>query len=91
MKEIEVQEMSEALVPCWKAAGSHLSKQVDGGTQSWLRAHRRGWLSACATSTATVVQGAVRRPPLRHPLVHAAIQNCVGRDGLGQRWIADLR
>ncbi len=32
-------EMSEAFFPCWKAAGIHLSKQVDGGIQSWLRAH----------------------------------------------------
>ncbi len=34
-----MQEMSEAFFPCWKAAGIHLSKQVDGGMQSWLRAH----------------------------------------------------
>ena len=39
MYEIEMQEMSEAFLPCWKAAGIHLSKQVDGGIQSWLRAH----------------------------------------------------
>jgi hypothetical protein len=31
--------MTEAFFPCWKAAGIHLSKQVDGGIQSWLRAH----------------------------------------------------
>mgnify|MGYP001373253204 CR=1 FL=1 len=36
MYEIEMQEMSEAFFPCWKAAGIHLSKQVDGGIQSWL-------------------------------------------------------
>lgn len=39
MHEIEMHEMSEAFFPCWKAAGIHLSKQVDGGIQSWLRAH----------------------------------------------------
>jgi len=39
MYEIESHEMSEAFFPCWKAAGNHLSKQVDGGIQSWLRAH----------------------------------------------------
>lgn len=39
MHEIEMHEMSEAFLPCWKAAGIHLSRQVDGGIQSWLRAH----------------------------------------------------
>lgn len=39
MYEIEMHEMSEAFFPCWKAAGIHLSKQADGGIQSWLRAH----------------------------------------------------
>ncbi len=39
MYEIEMNEISEAFFPCWKAAGIHLSKQVDGGIQSWLRAH----------------------------------------------------
>lgn len=39
MFEIEMHEMSETFLPCWKAAGIHLSKQVDGGIQSWLRAH----------------------------------------------------
>lgn len=39
MYEIEMHEMSEAFFPCWQAAGIHLSKQVDGGIQSWLRAH----------------------------------------------------
>jgi hypothetical protein len=38
MYEIEMNEMSEAFFPCWKAAGVRLSKQVDGGIQSWLRA-----------------------------------------------------
>jgi len=39
MHNVEMQEMTEAFLPCWKAAGIHLSKQVDGGIQSWLRAH----------------------------------------------------
>ncbi len=39
MYEIEMQEMSADFLPCWKAAGLHLSKQVDGGLQTWLRAH----------------------------------------------------
>ena len=39
MHDIEMHEMTEAFFPCWKAAGIHLSKQVDGGIQSWLRAH----------------------------------------------------
>jgi len=39
MHTIEMHEMTEAFFPCWKAAGIHLSKQVDGGIQSWLRAH----------------------------------------------------
>jgi hypothetical protein len=39
MYEIEMQEMSEAFFLCWKTAGIHLSKQVDGGIPSWLRAH----------------------------------------------------
>ncbi|MCA0198314.1 MAG: hypothetical protein LCH59_09385 [Proteobacteria bacterium] len=39
MSDIEMDEMSEAFFPCWKAAGIHLGKQVDGGIQSWLRAH----------------------------------------------------
>ena len=39
MYEIEMHERSEVFFPCWKAAGIHLSKQVDGGIQSWLRAH----------------------------------------------------
>lgn len=39
MYEIEMQEVSEGFLPCWKAAGIHLSQQVDGGIQSWLRAH----------------------------------------------------
>ena len=39
MYEIESHEMSKAFSPCWKAAGIHLSKQVDGGIRFWLRAH----------------------------------------------------
>lgn len=39
MYDIEMQEMSEDFFKCWQAAGIHLSKQVDGGIQSWLRAH----------------------------------------------------
>jgi len=39
MHDIEMHEMTEAFFPCWKAAGIHLSEQVDGGIQSWLRAH----------------------------------------------------
>lgn len=39
MYEIEMNEMSDAFFPCWKAAGLHLNKQVDGGISSWLRAH----------------------------------------------------
>ncbi len=39
MHNIEMHEMTEAFFPCWTAAGIHLSKQVDGGIQSWLRAH----------------------------------------------------
>jgi hypothetical protein len=39
MYELDMSEISEAFFPCWQAAGIHLSKQVDGGIQSWLRAH----------------------------------------------------
>lgn len=39
MYEIESDEMSEEFFPCWKAAGIHLSGQVEDGIQSWLRAH----------------------------------------------------
>jgi hypothetical protein len=39
MYEIEMNEMSEAFLPCWRAACIHLSNQVDGGITSWLRAH----------------------------------------------------
>jgi hypothetical protein len=39
MHTIEMNEISQAFFPCWKAAGLHLNEQVDGGIQSWLRAH----------------------------------------------------
>ena len=39
MYEIEMQQMSAEFFACWQAAGLHLSKQVDGGLQTWLRAH----------------------------------------------------
>ena len=38
MIEIDMQEMTNEFLECWNAAGSHLSKQVDGGIP-WLRAH----------------------------------------------------
>jgi hypothetical protein len=39
MYDIEMNEMPEAFFLCWKAAGIHLSKQVDSGIKMWLRAH----------------------------------------------------
>ena len=39
MHEIEIDEMSEEFLHCWKAAGAHLNKQVENGIRSWLRAH----------------------------------------------------
>lgn len=39
MYDIEMHEMSNDFLPCWKAAGIHLSKQVDSGLHTWLRAH----------------------------------------------------
>ncbi len=39
MHQIEMHEVSEEFAACWKAAGNHLNRQVDGGIQSWLRAH----------------------------------------------------
>lgn len=39
MRDIEMQEMSAEFLKCWQAAGIHLSKQVQGGIQSWIRAH----------------------------------------------------
>jgi len=39
MYDIEMQEMTERFYKCWHDAGEHLNKQVQGGIQSWLRAH----------------------------------------------------
>lgn len=39
MHEIEMQTMSDAFFACWKAAGTHLARQVDGGIRFWLRSH----------------------------------------------------
>lgn len=39
MYEIEMQVMSPEFLKCWQAAGMHLNNQVQGGIQSWLRAH----------------------------------------------------
>lgn len=39
MYDIEMHEMSGDFFACWKAAGLHLDKQVDGGIKFWLRAH----------------------------------------------------
>lgn len=39
MHNIEMQDMSPDFHSCWQAAGMHLSRQVDGGITSWLRAH----------------------------------------------------
>lgn len=39
MHTIEMNEMSDEFLDCWKAAGNHLDRQVDGGIKSWLRAH----------------------------------------------------
>jgi hypothetical protein len=39
MYNIEMQEMSREFLECWQSAGKHLSNQVQGGMQSWLRAH----------------------------------------------------
>lgn len=38
MYDIEMHEMSGDFFTCWKAAGLHLDKQVDGGIKFWLRA-----------------------------------------------------
>jgi hypothetical protein len=39
MYDIEMHEMSDDFLECWKAAGIHLDNQVDGGIKHWLRAH----------------------------------------------------
>jgi len=39
MHNIEMQEMSPEFLKCWQAAALHLDKQVQGGINTWLRAH----------------------------------------------------
>jgi hypothetical protein len=39
MHNIEMQEMSQDFLECWNSAGMHLNDQVQGGIQTWLRAH----------------------------------------------------
>ena len=39
MHNIEMQEMSPEFLKCWKAAEIHLNHQIQGGIQSWIRAH----------------------------------------------------
>lgn len=39
MHKLEMHEMSETFFTCWKSAFNHLNRQVDGGLQSWIRAH----------------------------------------------------
>ncbi len=39
MYDIEMQEMSSEFLKCWQSAGVHLNNQIQGGIQSWLRAH----------------------------------------------------
>lgn len=39
MHDINMQAMSPEFFKCWQAAGIYLNKQVQGGIQSWLRAH----------------------------------------------------
>ena len=41
MYDVEMPEASPEFGRCWKAAGSHLNRQVEGGMRSWLRAHLR--------------------------------------------------
>jgi len=38
MHKIETQGMTPDFMPCWKAAGTHLDKQVQGGIRAWLKA-----------------------------------------------------
>lgn len=38
MFKVETQEMTPAFLECWKAAGIHMGKQVQGGMPSWLKA-----------------------------------------------------
>lgn len=39
MHDIDMQEMTPEFLKCWQAAGMHLNMQVQGGMQTWLRAH----------------------------------------------------
>lgn len=39
MYDIEMQEMTPAFLECWRSAGIHLNRRVDGGIRFWLRAH----------------------------------------------------
>ena len=38
MYEVETHDMTPEFLACWKAAGIHISNQVQGGLQSWLKA-----------------------------------------------------
>jgi hypothetical protein len=39
MYEISIDEMTPEFLECWRAAGKHLNNQVQGGINTWLRAH----------------------------------------------------
>lgn len=39
MHQVDTEQMSEPFAACWRAAGLHLNRQVDGGIRCWLRAH----------------------------------------------------
>jgi len=38
MYEVETHDMKPEFLECWKAAGIHISNQVQGGLHSWLKA-----------------------------------------------------
>ena len=38
MYEVETHDMTPEFLECWKAAGIHISNQIQGGLQSWLKA-----------------------------------------------------
>lgn len=38
LHRVETSEMSPEFLKCWKTAGIHIDKQVQGGMQSWLKA-----------------------------------------------------
>jgi hypothetical protein len=40
MHEIEMHEVSEEFARCWRAAGQHIQKHVQGPMNSWLKASR---------------------------------------------------